>query len=129
MNLRADLLFLLGMLLPPVLLALTFRFVWPAPRKTIVMQVLVVTLVPLALLSAYMVFEYRTWRWSVFPYGSLAPHALAAAIFLVSFSFLLWKATAPSSAKLAVASVTIVSWVILWFITAFFTACAMGDCL
>jgi hypothetical protein len=94
-----------------------------------VREVLLVTLVPLALLSAYLVLEYRTWRWDIFEYGSVIPHLLAAAAFVASFGFVLARKHAPAISKAILAVVTVPSWAALWFTTALFTACAMGDCL
>jgi hypothetical protein len=126
---RADLFFLAGTMIPALLVALALRFAWPAPRKAIVREVLLVTLVPLALLSAYLVLEYRTWRWDIFEYGSVIPHLLAAAAFVASFGFVLARKHAPAISKAILAVVTVPSWAALWFTTALFTACAMGDCL
>lgn len=126
---HADLFFLAGTMIPALLIALALRFAWPAPRKAIVGGVLLVSLVPLALLSAYLVVEYRTWRWDIFEYGSWVPHVLAAAAFLASFGVVLARISGPAISKAILAMVTIPSWAALWFTTALFTACAMGDCL
>jgi hypothetical protein len=126
---RADLFFLAGTMIPVVLIALALRFAWPAPRKVIGREILLVTLVPLALLSAYLVFEYRTWHWVIFEYGSLAPHLVAAAAFLAGFVVVLARIPAPAISKVILAVVTVPSWAALWFTTALFTACTMGDCL
>ena len=126
---RADLLILAAALLPPVTVAGTVRFAWPRPWKAIATQVVIVTLLPLALLVGYLVYEYSTSRWAIFPYGSLAPHALAGLIFLLGLAAVLWKAAAPTTAKIILGVVTIAAWVAFWFATALFTACAMGDCI
>lgn len=126
---RADLLVLTAALLPPVTVAATALLAWPHPRKAIATQIVIVTLLPLALLVGYLVYGYSTWRWAIFPYGSLAPHALAGLVFLLGLAAVLWKAAAPARAKIILGVVTTAAWAAFWFATALFTACVMGDCL
>ena len=126
---RADLFFLLLFALPLLCVWLAIQFLWPVPRKRIVVRVLFVALAPLVMLSGYLVFEYHTWRWNIFPYGSLVPFALAAILFLIGLSLLLWKEAAPLLAKIALVVASTIGWAVLCFGTALFTACAMGDCL
>jgi hypothetical protein len=124
----ADLLFLVAAILPFVLIALAIRFAWPAPRMLISAQVFAVMLLPLALLSLYLVHGYQDWSWSIFPYGSLVPHALAAAVFLSGLILVLYRAPVEVKAKFGLGTTAPVAWPMLWLVTLFTTACAMGDC-
>src|SRR5262249_3873728 len=126
---RADLALLLGVAVPLGLAAVAVRFAWPAPRGAMAGRIAVVALTPLALLSAYLVFEYASLRWRIFPYGSFASHAIAGAVFLAGLVVIVTRATAPVAAKIVVGAIVAGAWVMLWFTTALFTACFMGDCL
>ena len=126
---RADLALLLGLAIPIALAGAVVRVAWPSPRGTIARRLAFVSVAPLVLLSSYLVFEYRTWRWSIFPYGSPHPHAIAGAVFITGLVVIMVRATAPIGVKIVVASVVAVAWAALWFTTALFTACVMGDCL
>jgi hypothetical protein len=126
---RTDLALLLGIAIPLGLTAAVVRFAWPTSRGIIASRIALVALTPLVLLSMYLVFEYRSWRWSIFPYGSIAPHAIAGALFLAGLVVIIARATAPTSAKIVVGAIVAAAWAMLWFTTALFTACLMGDCL
>lgn len=125
----ATLLLLLGIAVPLTLVGGVIRFAWPPPRINLSVQVLLVAVVPLALLSVYLVSQYKARSWSVFPYGSLTPHVIAAVIFLIGLVAVVLRARGPTHAKALLAAVAPVGWAILCFITALFTACLMGDCL
>ena len=118
-----------GVGLPILIAAAALRFLWPDGRAAMACRIAVVTLVPLFLLSSYLVLEYGTWHWRLAPHGSFVPHAIAAALFVVGLVFLMVRATVSTGAKLLVGVVVGAGWIPLWFLTALFTACAMGDCL
>jgi hypothetical protein len=118
-----------GITFPLILITLTILFAWSAPKFVIARQLLFVTLVPLMLFAAYLVFGYQTEIWFIFGRYSWAPYLIAAAAFLVSFGVVLARASVPLYSKAILAAVTIVSWAIFLFITTFFTVCIMGDCL
>jgi hypothetical protein len=119
----------LGFGLPLLFVGLALRLAFPAPRWRTGVQLFSVVLVPLVLLSTYLVIQYRTWRWAVFPYGSLAPDTIAAVIFLAGLGTILYRSSVPASAKAIVGLTALVCWVALWFFSALVTSCAMGDCL
>jgi hypothetical protein len=126
---RADLFLLLGIGAPLLAIALALRLAVPAPRGLLALRVMLATLIPIVLLSAYLVLQYQSWRWKYIEYGSTTPHLVAASAFLFGLGVVLWKAPMPWYAKLTLVILTIPSWAILMGMVAFSTACAMGDCL
>lgn len=120
---------LIGFGVPVAIMGLTLRFAYPAPRWEFGVQLMSVAVIPLVALCLYLFWEYRTWRWSAFPYGSLIPHAIAAALFLAGLGVILYRSSAPLYAKVIVGLVALVGWIALWFFSSLVTSCAMGDCL
>lgn len=126
---RGDLFLLLGIGAPLLTVTLALRLAVPAPRGLLALRVMLVALIPVVSLSAYLVLQYQSWRWEYFEYGSTTPHLIAASGFLFGLGVVLWNAQVPWYSKLALAVLTIPSWIVLAGMVAFITACAMGDCL
>jgi hypothetical protein len=102
---------------------------WPRPRRSVVIGTTFAILIPIALMSGYLIFAYRTWNWGVLGYGSAAPWLLAGLLSAVMLWRALFRASAPVLAKVATGALGCVSWLLLSVTAALEIACSSGDCL
>ncbi len=123
------LVFAVGLALPVIVLPVVIRIVWPPPRSGVAVRVAVALLVPLGLLTAYLVHEYGDRPWRLFARDSIVPHAAVTVMFLAALGDFLLRADAPKIAKTVVGVASLLSWVALWFTVSLMTVCALGDCL
>jgi hypothetical protein len=110
------------------LLAVSF-LLWPRPRKSVVIGTTVAILIPIVLLSGYLILGYRNWNWGVLGYGSAVPWLLAGLLSAVLLWRTLFRAPAPVLARVAIGALSCVSWLLLSVTAALEIACSSGDCL
>jgi hypothetical protein len=115
--------------LSAALLVVSFFVLWPPPRASIVIRTTLAIVIPIVLMSLYLIFAYRTWNWGVLGYGSAVPWVLAGLLSAVMLWRVLFRAPAPVLAKVVTGVLGCVSWLFLSVTAGLEIACRSGDCL
>ena len=121
---------LIGAVVPTALLMASLSAVSLQARRRLAIWLAGAIVGPLLLLSIYLAINYSRGTWWPFRYNSEYPHAIAALASALLIYAALARTTGRLGAKLLVGTLSIATWLGLWFGTAFIVACNLGhDCI